>query len=468
MPGFSTAWGPGSYNRMAPLTPPEYDTTYSHRMGDQAFYGQHTSQFRNDGYKQYNQSSAVSAYQPYHGSTGNPLAVPTYDYAQGASYAPRIPSTRTYAPDVSATILPPIRGQDAIDPYAHYSSTNPLFVPKPKEEKATGGVAAHLDYDIPTMSDFVAEVSQGMLDLFLSLPRLSDIDFVRSINPNTRVDAQYRKYVTQILTSTRLPSSTIMLGLFYLANRMKILSARGADIRSRDVIYRMLTTCLLLGSKFLDDNTFQNRSWAEVSNINVKELNTMELDWLQDFDWCIHSRMYDQHEGFYVWREHWLSYAKETEIRKIKEAHKLAPIDTTLARRSVHKPMMSPEGPIPAQYQRKAQYDAQWVSPLISEPSPPSAAYSGPATPEYYNSATWGHGHPAAYSSQPWTSHGTTPGYISARSQPAYQQKPSFMQHYGPGVWNGHGHGCGCTMYGKCKDHYFLAANHYNMQPVAC
>jgi hypothetical protein len=67
----------------------------------------------------------------------------------------------------------------------------------------------------------------------------------------------------------------------------------------------MLTVALLLGSKFLDDNTFQNKSWAEVSNIPVSELNSMELDWLFAFDWKIHERIHDQQDGFASWLSHW-------------------------------------------------------------------------------------------------------------------------------------------------------------------
>src|SRR5699024_8529153 len=94
-----------------------------------------------------------------------------------------------------------------------------------KEEKPTGGVAAHLDYEMDQMSDFVAEMAQGMYALYSTKINLSDIDFARSVCPGTSVTPQFRKYVYQILSSTRLPSSTILLGLFYLASRMRMLSS---------------------------------------------------------------------------------------------------------------------------------------------------------------------------------------------------------------------------------------------------
>ena len=474
MPGFST-WGERSQNTRMPLTPPDTEYCYSNGIFDQSRYLQSTPGFRT-GYnasKQYGQAPTYGTQQGF-GSRSqlrSNMQVP-HDFNQLGQYASQFSSNRSYVPDTAAPILPPLRSHDVADSFGIYAPTSiqPPLEQKPKEEKTTGGVAAHLDYDMSTMADFVAEMSQGMYDMFQSGLCLSDIDLMRSVNQNGSVSSQYRKYVSQILSSTRLPSSTIMLGLFYLASRMKLVSAKGNETRSHSTVYRMLTTCLLLGSKFLDDNTFQNRSWAEVSSIPVKELNTMELEWLIDFEWSIHGRMYDIHEGFFMWREHWLAFEEEAKLRKVKEAQKLTPIDTNVRRsHSVQKPLMSPECPIPAQYQNNRHYDTQWVSPLISEPSPPSAAYSGPATPEYYNNAAWNFGHPSAFSNQVWNSNMNAPAYMSSRSsQPAYHGTQSYTQPFAPSMWGTPTHGCGCSMYGKCKDHYFLQPGQYGMQPVAC
>ncbi|KAI9870242.1 MAG: hypothetical protein M1823_008806, partial [Watsoniomyces obsoletus] len=119
------------------------------------------------------------------------------------------------------------------------------------------------------------------------------------VAPGTDPAPTFRKYVAQILSSTRLPSSTILLGLFYMSSRLKLVAESSQlDPSSRNV-FQMLTTGLLLGSKFLDDNTFQNRSWAEVSSIPVQDLNKLELAWLEGFDWEIHGLMYDDDEGFF-------------------------------------------------------------------------------------------------------------------------------------------------------------------------
>lgn len=288
-----------------------------------------------------------------------------------------------------------------------------------------------------------------------------------SVTPESSPSSQFRKYVSQILSSTRLPSSTIMLGLFYLASRMKQLNERGQSTSSSGTVYRMLTTCLLLGSKFLDDNTFQNRSWAEVSSIPVQELNMMELQWLTDFNWEIHGMMYDEEEGFFMWVEHWHAYEEKAQFEKVKEMQKLAPIETNIRRsHSVHhQPLMSPEGPIPPQYQQGSQYDTRWVQPYISEYSPPSAPHSGPATPDYYT-PTWsytptgpGFGRQSFHSSNAST-------YSAQRNQlPAYGQTFSYPASLTPTNWMTHGPNCNCPLHAKASDYYFNHAG-YPMQTV--
>ena len=154
-----------------------------------------------------------------------------------------------YQYPAAAPILPPIRATNGIDPFAGYAHQQP----KQKDDKpATGGVAQHLDYEMDVMSSFVAEMSQEL------------------VAPGTDPSSNFRKFVSSILSSTRLPSSTIMLGLFYAQARVKLMKEAGYHPSTIPAVHKVLTICLLLGSKFLDDNTFQNRSWSEVSQNPVQ------------------------------------------------------------------------------------------------------------------------------------------------------------------------------------------------------
>ena len=441
-------WGATAQQTRMPLTPPEHSyLTPMSATSDQSFYAAQNYMSR-----------------PHSGRDFDRYQVPAYPAQQvmSAKASSRVNQMQLlqdyyslpgYAPNpgysyVGAPILPPLRIQGSVDPYAtSYTHTHPE--PKPKEEKATGGVAAHLDYDMELMASFVAEMAQEL------------------VLPRAQPAAQFRKYVAQILSSTRLPSSTIMLGLFYLASRMKILERRGEVVQSSGAVYRLLTICLLLGSKFLDDNTFQNRSWAEVSSISVHELNTMELDWLKDFDWTIHSIMYQEHEGFFKWIDHWHAYEAKAHHATKQEMQKLTPIETNLHRSHsiTQQPLLSPDGPIPPQYQQSAQFDTQWARPLMSEYSPPSAPHSGPATPDYYP-GNWTFAQPPpAYGRSSWASGSSA--YASQRSQPpSYHHTPLYpSQTYTQSMWTGHGSGCGCSLCSKHPDYYFTNGG-YSLQPV--
>lgn len=46
--------------------------------------------------------------------------------------------------------------------------------------------------------------------------------------------------------------------------------------------YRLLTVALMLGNKFLDDNTYTNKTWAEVSHIKLAEVHLMEMEFLSN------------------------------------------------------------------------------------------------------------------------------------------------------------------------------------------
>lgn len=359
---------------------------------DQGYYPVHGYHGRHSSSREHSERYLQNpAYTVQHSSHAHPrMSHVPYD-----SYPQVVPGYQYAA--APAPILPPIRSTGAMDAF-HYGHQ------EKKEEKPTGGVAQHLDYEMDLMASFVAEMAQKL------------------IIPGSAPPREFRKYVSQILSSTRLPSSTIMLGLFYLASRMKIITKQGQDATQSGTVYRMLTTCLLLGSKFLDDNTFQNKSWAEVSSIPVSELNLMELDWLQGFNWEIHQLMYKEDEGFFEWIDHWHAYENKAKAVKVKEMHKLAPIETKLAPRfSVQHPvLLSPDNPIPPQYQQDAQYDTQWARQYMSEYSPPSAPHSGPATPEYYSNH-WSYGPTSSYSRQ---------GYANYGAQATYQHTPNY-QSYG-------------------------------------
>lgn len=227
----------------------------------------------------------------------------------------------------------------------------------------------------------------------------------RIVMPRATVNAAFRKFVSQILTSTRLPSTTILLGMNYLAKRVNMMSAAGLSSPTEGQIWRMLTVSLLLGSKFLDDNTFQNKSWSEVSGITVQELNKLEYEWLGAISWCLYVNL-DESKDYNAWLKNWQEWLGNKKRQQAQASRErlasLSPIDTEVARPRNQHPYSAwhqqqvaeyerlssmkrnqPQ-PQPTPYRREQpswMYPVGWHAPL----TPPDSGYG---TPEYANSAT--------------------------------------------------------------------------------
>jgi hypothetical protein len=306
------------------------------------------------------------------------------------------------------------------------------------------------------MVDFVSEMSQGMYGIFRSKICLADIDMIRSVmNSKTAVHPEFRRYVSQVLTSTRLPSSTILLGLHYLAVRMTILSSRGDYNYGGGHVYSLLTTALLLGSKFLDDNTFQNRSWSDVSNISVKELNLYETEWLQDINWDMHFDVSDP-KGFALWLRRWQSFQIASPCKNIDflvDTLKKTSIDESFKQQHVPCQQVSSNNRYGSHNLETStaghhvdKSGQQWHAPRHdgwkyvhrnSEYSPPSAPESGPNTPEYIISNGFEYGTlPPSYPSLKMPA----PLHVLPSNAPLHgYPTPQYEQ------YTGHSNYCGCS-----------------------
>jgi hypothetical protein len=319
-----------------------------------------------------------------------------------------------------------------------------------------GGVCAHLDYEIEDMTEYVAEMAQ------------------RLVFPGSPVTAPFRKFVSGLLSSTRLPHTTILLGMNYLARRINMLkSASAGTIKMSDgQVWRLLTIGLLLGSKFLDDNTFQNKSWSEVSGIPVSELNSLEHDWLEDLNWNLYVNL-DESADYQAWLTNWKDWSaakkKERTIARDRlSAAPLAPIDTNVPRvRPYAQPYSAYTKSASRERQQYVPYDhSAWVNSYPTPHlTPPSASDSGVTTPEYM-SATSGPQYDWSLFNQYAARHYQQPhgGYMHPRI--ASYQTP-FSHHYGNpynnSIWGDPSVAdCNCSACGpQPKQSYFMGHHPY-------
>ncbi|KAJ8663076.1 hypothetical protein O0I10_001253 [Lichtheimia ornata] len=94
----------------------------------------------------------------------------------------------------------------------------------------------------------------------------------------TKPSAAFKKFCLQLLTATQLSQNAVYLALNYVCALLRtspnIEGAEGSE-------YRLFTVALMLANKFLDDSTFTNKTWSEVSGMKLHDLNTMEAEFLE-------------------------------------------------------------------------------------------------------------------------------------------------------------------------------------------
>jgi hypothetical protein len=90
--------------------------------------------------------------------------------------------------------------------------------------------------------------------------------------------------VTTILSTTLVAQNVVLLALLFIYRLKKLNPTVQGKPGSE---YRLLTVALMLGNKFLDDNTYTNKTWAEVSGISVLEVHIMEVEFLSNMKYCL-------------------------------------------------------------------------------------------------------------------------------------------------------------------------------------
>lgn len=107
---------------------------------------------------------------------------------------------------------------------------------------------------------------------------------VQPLVPDAHPTTGFRKWVATILTTTQVAQNVILLALLFIY-RLKLTNPTVKGKPGSE--YRLLTVALMLGNKFLDDNTYTNKTWAEVSGISVQEVHIMEVEFLSNMRYSL-------------------------------------------------------------------------------------------------------------------------------------------------------------------------------------
>ncbi|OSX68028.1 hypothetical protein POSPLADRAFT_1064398 [Postia placenta MAD-698-R-SB12] len=114
--------------------------------------------------------------------------------------------------------------------------------------------------------------------------------YIPPSNPSTAslqfsVAPAFVRFMQKVLETTQVSQSVIVLSLHYIY-RMKARNRFTSGQAGSE--YRVAIAALMMANKFVDDNTYTNKTWSEVSGINLIELNKMEKEFLLGIDFGLY------------------------------------------------------------------------------------------------------------------------------------------------------------------------------------
>nr|VWP01821.1 E3 ubiquitin-protein ligase (EC [Ganoderma boninense] len=123
------------------------------------------------------------------------------------------------------------------------------------------------------------------------------------------VSPAFVRFMQKVLETTQVSHSVIVLSLHYIC-RLKARNPFTSGQAGSE--YRVAIAALMLANKFVDDNTYTNKTWSEVSGIELGEVNRMEREFLLglDFDLYVNKSTY----------ESWLKFLTGLVMNKEKDS----------------------------------------------------------------------------------------------------------------------------------------------------
>lgn len=225
-------------------------------------------------------------------------------YSQQYSYVPEQRHHATASHEGQPKLYAP-RDKLTAGPYERKVQSG-VGMPTTNGVTAEDQIASHLQ--IPesvnsskgSLAEFAAEITclfwfetSETLEYAECLPEGAMIN--RGLHADAIPTIGFRKWVTTILSTTQVGKNVILLALMFIY-RLKKFNPSVSGKRGSE--FRLLTIALMLGNKFLDDNTYTNKTWAEVSGISVNEIHIMEVEFLSNMRY----ELYASHAQWQDWK----------------------------------------------------------------------------------------------------------------------------------------------------------------------
>ncbi|KAK9381593.1 cyclin-domain-containing protein [Kockiozyma suomiensis] len=156
-----------------------------------------------------------------------------------------------------------------LSPAPSSSRRSPSRSPSPDSEDAFAAMAANITclfWFSPTAT------------LTAALSPSSSASSRRPLSPVCIPTPEFKAFAAAILSRTQVSHTVVAYALLYIF-RLKLCSP--AVVGTPGSEYRVFTIALVLANKFLDDNTYTNKTWAQVSKLPVHEIGVMEVEFLK-------------------------------------------------------------------------------------------------------------------------------------------------------------------------------------------
>ncbi|EAU93350.2 hypothetical protein CC1G_04329 [Coprinopsis cinerea okayama7 len=238
-------------------------------------------------------------------------------------------------------------------------------------------------------------------------------------------------FMQKLLETTQVSQSVIVLSLHYI-HRLKERNRFTPAQRGSE--FRIAVAGLMMANKFLDDNTYTNKTWSEVSGIELEEINRMEREFLLgvDFNLYVDKPTYESWlnllKGLVIAKERDLVARSRADSHRRRDARK---VSTNARSRAAEYHRQSSyhfsTAPHPPSHQQDSSYPGQYATQ--------AEVYATPARLPPLSSAITAPYYPRARSTSP-----TPAGSYGARSsrRDSASTLDSYMESTSTGVYHHH------------------------------
>lgn len=162
-----------------------------------------------------------------------------------------------------------------------------------------------------------------------------------------RASPEFVKYTKYLLQTMQISCSTALLSLFYLYRlrpRVQHMFVPGtfsehAKSGSKDdstsryqyrrdpkLEYRLFTIAVVLANKYLDDNSYSNKAWSDVTGLELRKINVMEQEFMKYIDYNL-----AVDEDHYVAWVNWLEGYIGSVMNKASQQFSFEPVRSSAA-----------------------------------------------------------------------------------------------------------------------------------------